>query len=955
MKRCIFVLALSFIINLCGCASAQGYAASEFDGSIMLGRPTNETMTVCITANTEQLVFVEWGDSQNTLTSKSGETLSASTNPAVIVLDQLSANHLYYYRVNYKAKTASAYLQTQVYSFQMPRSTGSSYSFLVQSDSHLLNKADPALYQSNMDVMASLKPDFFISLGDDFLNDQVKTDPAYQNGEKISNTYIQQLPYLSTVAKSAPFFFTMGNHEGEYGSFFDGTDKNLTVMATNIRKTYYKNPEPNSFYSGNTQSEAFCGNPENYYAYTWGDALYVSIDPYRYTTADPYNISDGWDWTLGKTQYDWLRKTLETSTAKYKFVFSHHAIGNIRGGAEIARLFEWGGYDQKGNYQFDQMRPGWGKPVQQIFKDAGVTVFFQGHDHLFAREVVDGVIYQTLPKPAETAADIQSNGDAYPNADELVNSGFLKIEVTPENVKVDYYRTYCMLNGAIQSTATGIVYSYTVDSSHKMTVLTGGSDDFSNYGNENASDSTGNGKKQDQGKEKSLSVTLDGKTIGFDVQPFIDENGRTQVPLRFIAEQMGATVTWQPDGQQNTIQIDKGGTTILSKIGDKIMTINGQAKTLGTSPFIKDGRTFVPVRFISEALGATVSWDGNTRTVTIATGAAVNSGTLSSVPTGGFSFAVEADPHFDENTSTTLLNQTMANIVSARPDFLIDLGDMSMAEKLCKTQVEVNARYSLAADYFSLLGTIPLYLVNGNHDGEYGANINKNQMLEWARAARLHTFPYTQSSTAAFSGNVTTANYYTFVKGDVQLIILDPYTYSMDTVGHGGGWATTLGKTQYDWLVSVLKNSTAKFRFVFVHNLVGGESKDSRGGAEAAAFFEWGGYNESGVYEFSQMRQGWAMPIHDLLVKYGVDVVFHGHDHFYAKQEKDGIVYQLVPQPGTPGNSINNAGSYGYESGIFLPSAGYLRVVVSNEKVVVEYVNTAMDGAATVAAQYDLN
>jgi hypothetical protein len=60
-----------------------------------------------------------------------------------------------------------------------------------------------------------------------------------------------------------------------------------------------------------------------------------------------------------------------------------------------------------------------------------------------------------------------------------------------------------------------------------------------------------------------------------------------------------------------------------------------------------------------------------------------------------------------------------------------------------------------------------------------------------------------------------------------------------------------------------------------------------------------------------------------------VTAVFHGHDHFYARQEKDGIVYQMAPQPGTPGNSILDAGKFGYESGTFLPSAGYLRVHVA--------------------------
>jgi len=69
-------------------------------------------------------------------------------------------------------------------------------------------------------------------------------------------------------------------------------------------------------------------------------------------------------------------------------------------------------------------------------------VFFQGHDHVFARELVDGVIYQTMPKPTEKIPDQQSFADAYQNCDKLLNSGFLKVDVTPSNVRVSYYRLY---------------------------------------------------------------------------------------------------------------------------------------------------------------------------------------------------------------------------------------------------------------------------------------------------------------------------------------------------------------------------------------------------------------------------------------------------------------------------------------------------------------------------------
>lgn len=307
----------------------------------------------------------------------------------------------------------------------------------------------------------------------------------------------------------------------------------------------------------------------------------------------------------------------------------------------------------------------------------------------------------------------------------------------------------------------------------------------------------------------------------------------------------------------------------------------------------------------------------------------------------GFSFAIQADSHLDEKTDINLYKQTLQNIVAEKPSLLMDLGDTFMSEKFAKTQPEVEQRDIEAKSYFDSLGSIPLYLVTGNHDGESGWDgVNgQNNILTWARDARLKYFPATET----LSGNRVTANYYSFTKGDAQFIILDPFTYStIKAKGDDDGWNYTLGKTQYDWFKKTLEDSSAKYKFVFIHNLVGGYTKDARGGAEAAKFFEWGGYSPDGSYDFDKNRPGWGKPIQQLMVDNKVTALFHGHDHFYAKQSLDGIIYQLVPQPGTPGNSVGDAAKYMYTEGTFLPSAGYLRVVVSATKVVVEYLQTSL-------------
>jgi hypothetical protein len=169
----------------------------------------------------------------------------------------------------------------------------------------------------------------------------------------------------------------------------------------------------------------------------------VVLDVYRYqnnTNPKP----GGWDWTLGATQYNWLKTTLETSKSKYKFVFAHHVLGEGRGAVALAKLFEWGGYEANGTTSgFASKRPGWAKPIHRLFVDNKVNIFFQGHDHLFAHEVLDGVTYQEVPMPSDSTYQIGilANSDAY-ISDQVAGTGHLRVNVSPSEVKVDYIQAY---------------------------------------------------------------------------------------------------------------------------------------------------------------------------------------------------------------------------------------------------------------------------------------------------------------------------------------------------------------------------------------------------------------------------------------------------------------------------------------------------------------------------------
>jgi len=214
-----------------------------------------------------------------------------------------------------------------------------------------------------------------------------------------------------------------------------------------LRKHYFPNPQPNGFYTGSETEEESVGLCQNYYAWRWGDALFVVLDPYRYTQRKGSDNSDGWDWTLGEPQYHWFRQTVSDSNATFKFVFCHQLIGGAsqgRGRTEWVPYYEMGGCDIDGTWGFDQRRPGWDKPIHKLMVENNVTIFFHGHDHFFAKQELDGIVYQLVPQPSHrnfTKAN-QAAAYGYESGEILPNSGHLRVTITGSQVTVDYIRAY---------------------------------------------------------------------------------------------------------------------------------------------------------------------------------------------------------------------------------------------------------------------------------------------------------------------------------------------------------------------------------------------------------------------------------------------------------------------------------------------------------------------------------
>ncbi|MCH5187903.1 MAG: hypothetical protein J1F63_05825 [Oscillospiraceae bacterium] len=111
-----------------------------------------------------------------------------------------------------------------------------------------------------------------------------------------------------------------------------------------------------------------------------------------------------------------------------------------------------------------------------------------------------------------------------------------------------------------------------------------------------------------------ISVTVDGSSISFDVPPKIID-GTTMLPVRLALEPLGAEFAWNERSQAVTIRAN--GKNIVLTIGAESALVDGVSKPLMKPAMIIDGRTLIPIRFVAEELGYGVDWDSNTRTVII--------------------------------------------------------------------------------------------------------------------------------------------------------------------------------------------------------------------------------------------------------------------------------------------------------------------------------------------------
>lgn len=460
--------------------------SSPWLGQEMLGRVTATSATVNLVFDREAQVYAEYGTAPGVYSSRT-PTLSAAAGVALnIGITGLAPNTRYYYRVSYSAAPATSFTVRSEHTFHTQRSRGAAFAFAVQADPHLDNNSSVEAYRQTLANELDDQPDFLIDLGDTMMSDKLDASGVPGNGGSrptsqgvLTRTQLLR-SYYDLATHSVPLFEALGNHEGEWGSNLNGTPDNVAIWDAQHRTNYFPNPVPDGFFTGDTLSYdlngaactpalgATCGlgQRRSYYSWEWGDALFIVLDPFWSQTAGTTQPGNGqdccqrnagyWSLTLGPTQYAWLKRTLETSSSTYKFVFTHNLVGGVnptvngveqgpmRGGVEVAQYLEWGGYNLDGTYGFTTYRPNWAMPVHQLLAANRVSAVFHGHDHLYAHQTLDGVSYQEVPQPSATNGNLGSRASDYGYKEGVLlgGRGYLRVSVAASGVKVDYVQTW---------------------------------------------------------------------------------------------------------------------------------------------------------------------------------------------------------------------------------------------------------------------------------------------------------------------------------------------------------------------------------------------------------------------------------------------------------------------------------------------------------------------------------
>lgn len=337
-------------------------------------------------------------------------------------IDGLSAGVGYDYQLSVDTTAGETALFQGSVTTQRP--AGQPFTFALVTDTHIgadllyTNQGNPQTLEAASTAIAAAAPDFVMNLGDilDFHEYGFNTPPPA--GSITRAAYLNYRQTFGPTIANAAHFLAIGGWDSESGcNTLDEIDRSRAQ-----RLLYLPGPTPQTYPEG--------GSPfQDYYAFTWGDALFVVLNVFTYTptchllSEDP-GLPD--DWTLGDDQLAWLQTTLAGSSAKWKFLLIHHPVGGNAGDSDDSAYGRGGGRAAQVGQQ---------AIVHAMMRQYGVQIFFYGHDHVFTDMTVDDIHY-SLPGSAGAIWFFTPDQTGYTQDWEV--PGWGQVTVGPDSVHVQF-------------------------------------------------------------------------------------------------------------------------------------------------------------------------------------------------------------------------------------------------------------------------------------------------------------------------------------------------------------------------------------------------------------------------------------------------------------------------------------------------------------------------------------
>lgn len=389
-----------------------------------------------------------------------------TAQPTSVVIDDFGPGEPCFWQGQFRRPGEPTWKQTPVREVRTARLPGSSFRVALVADSHQYAMgAYPGSAENlarTITMVQNDRPDFVVFLGDEAGTKQGKAGKRLMGQARAMDAWAKWRRLMAPLLAATPSYLVLGNHDGEAGFHqhfsIKGNIAYYQRWSTVARKHYLLNPSfdtypeggENAGWPGDPQDPATGEGPlgnrsplENYFAWSWGDALFVVLDVHRYTRMGQDPPTRVEDWTLGPDQFAWFESVLTSSPARWKFVMTHHLVGGYN-------------YNSTGNGGLRGYRYGRGGAkyacvgeqavITELMKRTGAQFFLYGHDHVFAHQQAHGVNFVCCGRPTWLSTSWWGNPgwrEAYGDVETQPRGfyaaiGYVRLDISPTEVRLQY-------------------------------------------------------------------------------------------------------------------------------------------------------------------------------------------------------------------------------------------------------------------------------------------------------------------------------------------------------------------------------------------------------------------------------------------------------------------------------------------------------------------------------------